>query len=192
MNVDMNAQGNLVKLLDLDQDFIIDLKYASSDNFTGNKVYNSGECYMDRHTAEILIQAKNIFKKDGYRVKVWDAYRPISAQERFWELLPNDDFVARPPDMSKITKFRPTHLNGLCVDVTLTKQDGTDIEMPSEFDDFSERASLYCEGITAEAKKNAEYLKEVMEQVGFLGYENEWWHFYDVTTEPTPFMNFQI
>jgi len=188
----MNAQGNLVKLLDLDQDFIIDLKYATEDNFTGNRVYNSGECWMDRHTAEILIQARDIFKKDGYRVKIWDAYRPISAQERFWELLPNDDFVGRPPDMSKITRFRPTHLNGLCVDVTLTDLDGKDIEMPSEFDDFSERASLSCGTITAEARKNAEYLKKVMEQVGFLAYENEWWHFYDVSTEPTPFMNFQI
>lgn len=191
-NVSMTDQGNLIKLLELDNDFIIDLKYATDDNFTGNKVYNSGECYMDKHTAEILIKARDIFKKDGYRVKIWDAYRPISAQERFWELMPNDDFVGRPPDMSKITKFRPTHLNGLCVDITLTDMDGNDIEMPSEFDDFSERASLACETITPEAKKNGEYMKKVMEEVGFLAYENEWWHFYDVTTEPTPFMNFQI
>lgn len=109
----MNEKGNLVRLLDLDDDFIIDLKYATADNFTGQKIYNSNDCYMDRHTAEILIRAKNIFTKDGYRVKVMDAYRPISAQEKFWQILPDDNFVARPPDMAKLKVFRPTHLNGL-------------------------------------------------------------------------------
>ena len=76
MSNKINEQGNLIKLLDLDDDFIIDLKYATEDNFTGKKIYQSDQCYMDRHTAEILIEAKNLFKEDGYRVKIWDAYRP--------------------------------------------------------------------------------------------------------------------
>ena len=130
MIYDLNSRGNLIRLLDIDKDFIIDLKYAGSDNFTGQKVYSSGECWMDRHTAEILIKARDIFKKDGYRVKVMDAYRPISAQKKFWEILPNDDFVARPPDMSKPRTFRPGHLNGLAVDVTLTDMEGNEVEMP--------------------------------------------------------------
>ena len=78
----MNKDNNLIRLLDLDEDFIIDLKYATEDNFTGQRVYASSECYLDKHTAEMLIEAKEKFKKDGYRVKVWDAYRPISAQKR--------------------------------------------------------------------------------------------------------------
>lgn len=188
----MNEQGNLIKLKDLDEDFIIDLKYATANNFTGQKIYQSDECYMDKHTAKILIKARDIFKKDGYRVKIWDAYRPISAQAKFWEIMPDDNFVARPPDMTKIKTFRPTHLNGLCVDITLTDMDGNDIEMPSQFDDFSEKASLNCAEITETARKNGQYMKDVMESVGFMGYECEWWHFYDVSTEPTPFMNFQI
>ena len=84
MNYDIYSQGDLIKLLDLDQDFIIDLKYATTDNFTGEKIYNSAECYVNQHTAEILIKARDIFKKDGYRLKIWDAYRPISAQAKFW------------------------------------------------------------------------------------------------------------
>ena len=187
-----NEKGNLIRLFDIDDDFIIDLKYATADNFTGEKIYNSAECYMDRHTAEILIKARDIFKKDGYRVKIWDAYRPISAQARFWEIMPDDNFVARPPDMSKIKVFRPTHMNGMCVDVTLTDNDGNDIEMPTYFDDMTERASLLYSGHTENGKKNGRYLKEVMESVGFQGYDMEWWHFYDVTTEPTPFMDFRI
>lgn len=188
----MNEKGNLVRLLDLDDDFIVDLKYATADNFTGQQIYNSNDCYMDRHTAEILMQAKNIFKKDGYRVKVMDAYRPISAQEKFWEILPDDNFVARPPDMTKLKVFRPTHLNGLCVDITLTDMEGKELEMPSDFDDFSEKASLLCQTTPEPGRKNAAYMKAVMERVGFQAYKNEWWHFYDVSTEATPFMNFQI
>ena len=185
-------KGNLVRLLDMDDDFIIDLKYATEDNFTGQQVYTSPECYIDRHTAEILIQARDIFKKDGYRLKVYDAYRPISAQARFWEILPDDNFVARPPDMSKITRFRPTHMNGLCVDVTLTDMDGNEIAMPTLFDEMTEKAALSYPGHSEERRKNGEYLKEVMERVGFRAYEGEWWHFSDVSTEPTPFMDFQI
>lgn len=188
----MGDRGNLVRLLDIDQDFIIDLKYASDDNFTGQKIYRTGECYMDRHTAKILRKARDLFRKDGYRVKIWDAYRPISAQARFWEILPDENFVARVPDMTKIRTFRPTHLNGLCVDITLTDQDGREIEMPSEFDDFTSRACLDSAGGSETGKKNARYMKRVMEQVGFMAYEKEWWHFYDVTTEPTPFLDFQI
>lgn len=188
----MMDKGNLVKLVEVDNDFIICLKYATTDNFTGKKIYNSGECWIDRHTAEILIKAKNIFKAAGYKVKIWDAYRPISAQARFWEIMPDNNFVARPPDMSKIKEFRLTHMNGLCVDITLTDLDGNDIVMPSEFDDMTERASLECTTTSEEGRKNATYMKEVMESVGFLAYKNEWWHFYDVSTEPTPFMDFQI
>ena len=85
--MNLEDKGNLIRLLDIDDDFIIDLKYATADNFTGEQIYNSAECYMDRHTAEILIKARDIFKKDGYRLKIWDAYRPISAQAKFWEVL---------------------------------------------------------------------------------------------------------
>ena len=185
-------KGNLIRLLDLDDDFIIDLRYATAENFTGQQIYSSGECWVDRHTAEILIKARDIFKKDGYRVKIWDAYRPISAQKKFWEVMPDDNFVARPPDMSRLKTFRPTHMNGLCVDVTLTDMDGRDILMPCEFDDMTEKASLACTETPEEGRKNAAYMKEVMESVGFRAYSGEWWHFYDVSTEPTPFMDFPI
>ncbi len=185
-------KGNLIRLLDVDADFIIDLKYATEDNFTGKKIYASAECYIDRHTAEILVKAKDIFKKDGYRVKVFDAYRPISAQAKFWEVMPDDNFVARPPDMTKITKFRPTHMNGLCVDITLTDMEGNELVMPTAFDELTEKASLNYPGHTGEGKKNGEYMKQVMESVGFQAYDGEWWHFYDVSTEPTPFMDYQI
>jgi D-alanyl-D-alanine dipeptidase len=191
-NIFSEKGSNLVKLLDVDSDFIVDLRYATSDNFTGEIIYKSGECYIDEHTCRLLIEAKEIFKKDGYRVKVWDAYRPISAQRKFWEVFPNNDFVARPPDMSTLTSFRPSHMSGMCVDITLTDVDGKDIEMPSQFDDLTERASLMCPLTSEMGRKNGEYLKSVMEKVGFASYINEWWHFYDVSGEPKPYSDLPL
>ena len=81
----MKQYENLVRLLDVDPEFIIDLKYAKPDNFTGSVVYPFTECYIDVHTAAQLVKAKEMAKKDGYRIKVWDAYRPVSAQKRFRE-----------------------------------------------------------------------------------------------------------
>lgn len=188
----MDAKGDLVRLLNLDTDFIIDLKYATKNNFTKQKIYNSCECYINKDTARLLIQAKNIFRTAGYHVKVWDAYRPISAQKRFFEILPDPDFVAIPPDMSKIKTFRPTHLNGQCVDITLVDENGNNLNMPTDFDDFSKMAGLGYPEIPEIPRKNAEYLRSVMESVGFKGYECEWWHFYDMKTPPTPFLDFQI
>lgn len=188
----MKKQGDLVRLLALDPEFIIDLKYATEDNFTKQKIYSSGDCYVNRNTARLLIKAKNVFKADGYRVKIWDAYRPISAQRRFFEILPNPLFIGEPPDMSAVNTFRPAHLNGQCVDITLVNRDGRDVDMPTGFDDFSEMTGLICRHIPEALRKNAEYLRFVMESVGFSGYDSEWWHFYDATTPPAPFLDFQL
>ncbi len=188
----MKEKGDLIRLLDLDPDFIIELKYATPDNFTGQTIYSSNECYINKNTAKLLIQAKNIFQSDGFRVKILDAYRPLRAQKRFYEILPDSNFVAPPPDMSTLKTFRATHLNGLCVDLTLVDHTGKEIEMPSEFDDFTERASLSCETTSATGRKNALYMKTVMERVGFEGYQHEWWHFYDRQTAPTAFLDFPI
>lgn len=180
----MKQYGNLVKLLDLDDEFIIDLIYATPNNFTGNTVYDFEECYIDLDTGIRLVKAKDIAKSYGYRMKVWDAFRPISAQKRFWELFPDNDYVAYPPDMATIKEFKSSHMNGQCVDVTLVDNDGNDIPMPSEFDDFTEKAQLSCPSTTGEARKNGEFLREIMVQAGFTPYEGEWWHFYNRNVEP--------
>ncbi len=100
-------------------------------------------------------------------------------------------FIARPPDMTKIKKFRPTHMNGMCVDVTLTDKEGNEIEMPSPFDIMDERASLNYSGHSETGRrKRRVFEKQVMESVGFQAYECEWWHFYDVSTDPAPFSDY--
>lgn len=180
----MKQQGNLVKLLDLDDEFIIDLIYTTPNNFTGSVVYEFEDCYIDINTGKRLIEAKNLAKEAGFKMKVWDAFRPTSAQQRFWDLLPDNNFVAYPPNMETMTEFKNSHMNGQCVDVTLVDMDGNDIPMPSEFDDFTEKARLDCPETTGEARKNGEFLKEIMVKAGFTPYDGEWWHFYDRTVEP--------
>ncbi|WP_303857958.1 M15 family metallopeptidase [Aminicella lysinilytica] len=188
----VKAKGNLVRLLDMDPEFYVDLIYSTDDNFTGSKVYQSSECYIDKDTAIQLIDAKNKLKAMGYGVKIWDAYRPVSAQQRFWDLLPDNDYVAYPPDMATMTEFKNSHMNGQCVDVTLTNPDGSDIPMPSGFDDFSERAHLDYPGTTGKARENAETLRDVMVQCGFTPYKGEWWHFYNHNTTPVRYSDFEL
>jgi len=184
--------GNLVRLLDIDSDFIIDLRYATPDNFTGQRIYDFDECYIDRNTAHLLIKARDKFKALGFRVKVWDAYRPLRAQRRFWEIMPDPNYIAEPPVITNETKYRPTHMNGLCVDITLTDLYGKEIDMPSGYDDFTGAARLDCPSAGARQKSNATLLKDIMESAGFMGYEDEWWHFYDVTSPVTPFSDYLL
>ena len=91
----MERKGNLIKLTDLSSDFIIELRYATPDNFTGMQVYQSADCWLDEHTAQILIKAKEIFKKDGYQVKIWDAYRPSRAMKSSFGIISQNRFCAR-------------------------------------------------------------------------------------------------
>lgn len=190
ISIMIRKYGNLVRLKDLDDDFFIDLRYSTPDNFTGEVVYDFRECYVDESTAHRLIQAKDLLKRRGFGLKIWDAYRPVSAQRQFWNLCPDNNFVARPPDMSTIQEFKNSHMNGQCVDVTLTDPDGRNAVMPSEFDDFSPRARLDCPETHGEARRNAELLRNVMVQCGFTPYEGEWWHFYDHTVEPAPYSDY--
>lgn len=91
-----------------------------------------------------------------------------------------------------MTEFKNSHMNGQCVDVTLTNPDGSDIPMPSGFDDFSERAHLDYPGTTGKARENAETLRDVMVQCGFTPYKGEWWHFYNHNTTPVRYSDFEL
>ncbi len=175
-----------------DEDYIIDLRYATEHNFTGRKIYDSNTCWLNYHTAIRLAEAKELFEQDGYRIKIWDAYRPISAQWKFWEIVHDDNFVANPENISDLPPYRPTHMNGLCVDITLTDLEGNEVVMPTEFDDMTEKAGINYPDMSDEARKNADYMWRIMERVGFKGYDGEWWHFYDVTTDPVACFDFSI
>lgn len=179
----------LVLVSDLDDSFIIDLKYATAENFTGQVIYPVEVAAIKKETGERLVNAQEIFKRDGYRIKLWDAYRPLSAQHVLWEAYPDPRFVHRPQDPPPTSDFTPRHNNGMAVDITLVGSDGNELEMPTGFDDFSEQAAPGYPNLSEEVRQNRDYLIGVMESVGFRVASTEWWHFDDVTGTPGPYLN---
>ncbi len=171
-------KSSLVRVRDYIPDILVDLKYSTEDNFTGQKIYGFTEAYLRYGTIEKLRQAQDILKAQGMTLKIWDAYRPVSAQFCLWEVCPNSTYVANP------NKGYSSHSRGNTVDVTLVAVDGGEPEMPTGFDDFSSRADRDYSDCSAAAAGNATLLENTMEQCGFKPYSGEWWHFSDVDPYP--------
>jgi len=150
----------LVEIREIDSTIEVDLKYAKPDNFTGEVLYQLEVCLLLKPTAEKLVAANAEFAEEGYRLKIWDAYRPKSAQQVMWEHSPDGVYVADPAVGSN-------HNRGASVDVTLVDQNGRELEMPTGFDEFTEEASRNYPDMPEEARQNMEYLTEVMVRNGF-------------------------
>ena len=164
---------HLVKVKDYIPDIWVDLKYASEDNFTGHKIYGFTEAYLRYGTVQKLMKVQEALRKQGLSLKIWDAYRPPSAQFVFWEICPDDTYVANP-----IKGFSP-HSRGGAVDITLVDQTGKELEMPTEYDDFSGRAVRDYPDWTPQATANQRIVEQLMVDNGFIAYEGEWWHYVD-------------
>lgn len=159
-------------------DCIVDLRYATKNNFTRNVIYPFQTAYVRLGTAEKLAKVQQTLSKNGYSLVVWDAYRPVSAQFALWACVPDPTFVADP------TTGFSNHSRGNTVDITLADKNGVLLEMPTMFDAITPLASRAYEGITSTAKSNAMLLERVMCMHGFTGYFHEWWHYEDVEEYP--------
>lgn len=154
-----------------DSSIIVSLPYATANNFTGQVIYDFTQAIARRGTAQKLATANAILTAQGYRIKVWDGYRPGYAQQRLWDIFPDPNFVAKPnPNRS--------HELGVTFDVTLCDSSGNEMVMQSAFDDFSERAYRSYPR-TPEQEKNYQLLNNAMTQAGFYGYSGEWWDYTD-------------
>ena len=172
------SDEELVLVKDYIPDIYIDLKYATDDNFTGTVIYDSKDAYLRYGTVKKLAEVQNELRQSGYSLKIWDAYRPTSAQFKLWEICPDPTYVSNPNNgFSK-------HSRGNAVDVCLVKSDGSAVEMPSGFDDFSTIADRDYGDVSAEAAYNAELLEKLMTAHGFVGYSGEWWHYCDTNSYP--------
>ncbi len=169
-----NSQNEFV-LLDAYVPFLaVDLRYATDRNVFGEKVYENSFALLRKGTADKLRKAQLDFLKRGYRLKVWDAYRPLQAQFKLWEICPDPNFVADPHQgYSK-------HSRGCAVDVTLLDRFGVEIPMPSAFDDFSPQADRSYDDVDEIEALNARLLEEIMLKHGFRSIRTEWWHFEDL------------
>lgn len=157
----------------------LDLRYATTNNFTGQVVYPVNRCLLRRAVAERIVRVQADLQKRGLGLKIWDAYRPISVQKRFWSLVPDERYVLQPVFKDGRPIEGSKHNRGAAVDVTLMNAAGRELEMPTGFDDFSERAARAYRGSSLTARRHMKLLEKAMQKQGFLGYPTEWWHFDD-------------
>jgi zinc D-Ala-D-Ala dipeptidase len=159
-----------VNLKDYSKNFVYDMKYATSDNFLKAKVYDCAECFLRLKTVEALISANDSFLKMGYKIKLFDCYRPLDIQKRMWKIVPNPSYVADPSKGS-------IHNRGGAVDITLVDANGNELDMGTSFDFFGIEASHNYQNFSQEIKENRELLKKIMIENGFNSLDSEWWHY---------------
>jgi zinc D-Ala-D-Ala dipeptidase len=172
----------LVDVVAIAPRIIIDMRYATSDNFTQKVIYASHRAYLLKHVAEALKKVSDECNALGYALKIWDAYRPLQAQHILWNLVPDERYVADPKKGSR-------HNRGCAVDVTLVDSNGNELDMGTAFDDFSQKAHRDYTQLSDAVIKNRNLLQNVMERNGFIGWHNEWWHFDYADWEQHPILD---
>lgn len=167
------SEEDFVRIKDYIPNLFVELKYNTEDNFTGQKIYDFSDAYLRYGTVKKLIKVNEKLKERGLTLKIWDAFRPVSAQFVLWEVYPDATYVANP------NNGYSSHSKGNTVDLTLVTEKGEELIMPTGFDDFSSKADRDYSDCSKEAAANARILEKLMEEYGFKGYFGEWWHFTD-------------
>ena len=171
--VERDSLQAMIELKSLIPTVQYELRYASKNNFTGQRLYpkNTHTTYLRRKPAMALAKVAEELTGKGLGIKIWDAYRPFRTTVRFWELIHDERFVANPSKGSG-------HNRGTSVDLTLVDlKSGKELEMPTPFDDFSPAAFHGALNIDDFRIKNRALLKSTMEKYGFVPLETEWWHY---------------
>jgi D-alanyl-D-alanine dipeptidase len=162
----------------------LEIRYATVENFTHEKLYAHARCLLQSEVAARLADVQRELRRRGLGLLAYDCYRPLSVQKKMWTLVPDERYVSDPAKGSR-------HNRGAAVDVTLVDKHGRALPMPSGYDEFSARAHRDFAGASDAAAKNRALLEEVMARHGFVGLPTEWWHFdaaewqsYPIADEP--------
>lgn len=162
------------KLVDLElkiPEIVLDIRYATTNNFTGEQIYTEPKAFVRQPVAKALANVQKSLNEKGLGLLVYDAYRPYAATVKFYEVYRDTTFVASPYSGSR-------HNRGAAVDVSLIDlKTGEEIDMPTVFDSFSDTAAPNFPDISSKKKRNRNLLIETMEANGFTVYPSEWWHF---------------
>lgn len=159
--------------------------FATDKNFTGKILYERPLCLLQEGTLLKLKKAQEIFSRDGYTIKLYDAYRPYQITMVLATYMDNPIYAASP-------KTGSHHNRGAAVDMTLVDANGIELEMPSLVHTLDFRASRNNPEMTEAARRNMDYMSGVMHQAGFLLYQHEWWHFTDSNRSSYPILNYSL
>jgi len=161
---------SFIELRKVSPNIVLDLRYATENNFLHRAVYPEARCFVRMEVANQLDSVQRELETIGLGLKVFDGYRPLSVQREMWKILPDSRYVADPARGSR-------HNRGAAVDLTLVDSTGQELKMPTGFDDFTERAHQDYMKVPAAARQNRWILKMIMEKYGFSAIDSEWWHY---------------
>ncbi|MFT3710582.1 MAG: M15 family metallopeptidase [Archangium sp.] len=161
----------LVEVKTIIPDVVVDLRYATPDNFMKKAVYPpDARCLLLERSAKQLKAAADVLREKGFRLRLYDCYRPHHVQFELWKVMPIPGYVAEP-------KKGSNHNRGGAVDLGLVTLDGKDVEFPSPYDHFGKEAHHSFQGGSKESLANRELLRTTMEAAGFKKNPMEWWHY---------------
>jgi D-alanyl-D-alanine dipeptidase len=168
------AQAGFVDIRSVIPDAVVDLRYATADNFVGKPLYPAdARCLVHESLAQGLAKAAEAFRARGAKLVFWDCYRPHAVQVEMFQAVPDPNWVARPGTSAR------SHESGRSVDVTLADSHyGWPIDMGTGFDEFSSKAKAFAtDGVTDAQRANRAWLRDGMSAGGLTVYSGEWWHF---------------
>lgn len=151
-------------------DILLDLRYATTNNFLEKQLYECARCFLRPETAKALQKVHLELRTKGYGLLVWDCYRPQSVQRKMWAVMPNPNYVANPERGSM-------HSRGVAVDATIVDEAGIPLNMGTDFDYFGRAAHYDNRDLPEEVLQNRDLLRTTMEKYGLMGIRTEWWHF---------------
>ncbi len=149
---------------------VLEIRYATEQNITGKKIYADKRAWLREETIRKLAQVARELEEKGYRLVLWDGWRPASAQKALWAAKPDGRFLTPPNRVSR-------HTRGTSVDVSLADRNGKILEMPSDHDEFTDRADEDFSDVPKEVAQRARLLRKAMFRAGFSGVPDEWWHY---------------
>lgn len=166
----MNLPNPLVQITEQTHEVLIDLMYASENNFTGQVIYHHPLCFLHPQAEAGLRRAIAAARGFGFRLKILDAFRPQEAQEALWAVAPNPDYIADP-------KKGSNHTRGVAIDLTLVDADGQALDMGTPVDTMHPASHHFCVDHPAQIQVNRMRLLTVMLEAGFVHHPREWWHY---------------
>jgi len=158
------------ELVRLDNSIVMDLRYATENNFMEEQVYDCGRCFLRPKVADAVLKAHQILQKQGLGLKMFDCYRPRPIQWKLWNKVPNPKYVADPRKGSM-------HNRGAAVDLTIVNKNGEELDMGTEYDYFGKEGWTFYEDLPEEVLKNRKLLRETLGKVNLKHIKTEWWHF---------------